>query len=103
VLLNFESLKNNQKFIVTYIIIQLCHSESARVKNNWMNFIVFIHNKKNYSKSIVGGISFHNELSIGDLVHKNRYRDKYFLQEVESITTEGVKLPGDVLSDETGQ
>ena len=38
-----------------------------------MSFIVFIHNKKDCSKSIVRGISFHNELSIGDLVYKNRY------------------------------
>ena len=35
------------------IIVQLYCSESAGVKDNWMNFIFFINNIKDYSESIV--------------------------------------------------
>ena len=36
-----------------------------------MNFIIFIYNEKNSSKSVVGDICFYNKLNIGDLVGKN--------------------------------
>ena len=49
-------------------IIQLYCSESVGVKINQVNFIFFINNKKDYSKSIVQSISFHDELSIGNLI-----------------------------------
>ena len=68
-----------------------------------MNFIFFINNGKDYSKSIVQSISFHNELSIGDLMSKDRSRDEYFLERVESIITGGVKLSGNVLLDKVYQ
>ena len=58
-----------------------------------MNFIVFVNNGKNCSESIVQGISFHNKLSIGNLMSKNRCEGECFLERVESILTEGVKLP----------
>ena len=67
------------------------------VKSDWMNFVFFIHNKKDCSKSIVQSISFHNELSIGNPVHKDRSRDKCFLERVESITTGGIKLLENIL------
>jgi len=61
-----------------------------------VNFIIFIHNWKNCSESIVGGTSLHNELSIGDPVYKNRIKDECFLKRVKSIMTRGVKLPRDI-------
>ena len=73
------------------------------VKGNWMNFIFFIYNRKNYSESIVQGISFHNELSIRDLVYKNKSRDEYFLKKVESIMAGEAKLPRDILPGEICQ
>ena len=42
-----------------------------------MNFIIFIQNKKDHSESIVRRIGLHDELSIGDPVHNNGYRDEY--------------------------
>ena len=63
-----------------------------------MNFIFFINNGKDYNKSIVQSISFHDELSIGNPISKNRSRDEYLLERVESITIRGVKLLGNVLS-----
>ena len=50
---NFESFKDSKQFLVMYVIIQLRHSKSAGVKSNQMNFIIFINNRKNCSKSIV--------------------------------------------------
>jgi len=46
---NLESIKNSKQFLIIYIVIQLCHSESARVKGNWMNFIIFVNNQENCS------------------------------------------------------
>ena len=62
-----------------------------------MDFILFINNKKNYSESIVQSISFHNKLSIGNPIGENRGREKCLFEKVESIMTEGVKLPRNVL------
>ena len=100
---NFESFKNSKQFFVIYIIVQLYCSKSAEVKSNWMNFIFFINNGKDCSKRIVQNISFHNELSIGNLISENRSRDEYLLKRVKSIMTEGVKLSGNILLGETCQ
>ena len=101
VLPNLESFKDSKQFLVMCIIVQLCRSESARVKSNWMNFIIFINNRKDCSKSIVQGISFHNELSIGNPMSEDKYRDKCFLKRVKSISTGGVELSRNVFLGET--
>ena len=68
-----------------------------------MNFIIFVNNGENCSESIVRGISFHNELSIGNPMSENRSRGKCFLEKVESILTGGVELSRNVLLGEVCQ
>jgi len=87
VLLNLESFEDGKQFLIMYIVVQLYHSESARVKGNWMNFIIFVNNREDCSESIVQGISFHNELSIGNSMSEDRCGGKCFLKRVESILT----------------
>jgi len=94
---NLESFKDSKQFLVMYVVVQLCCSESARVKGNWVNFIIFVNSEEDYSESIVRGISFHDELSIRNPMSKDRSGDKCFLEKVESIYTGGVKLPRNVL------
>jgi len=103
VLPNLESFKDDKQFLVMCIIVQLHCSESARVKGNWVNFIIFINNGEDCSKSIVQGISFHDELSIGNPMSKDKSRGKYFLERVESIYTRGVELSRNVLPGEVCQ
>jgi len=100
---NLESFKDGKQFLVICVIVQLRCSKSERVKGNWVNFIIFVNNGKDCSKSIVQGISFHDELSIGNLMSKDRSRGKCFLERVESIYTGGVKLPRNVLPGEACQ
>ena len=50
---NLESFKDSKQFLVMCVIVQLRCSESARVKSNWVNFIIFINNGEDCSKSIV--------------------------------------------------
>ena len=50
---NLESFKNGKQFLVICVVIQLYHSKSIGVKRNQMNFIIFINNGKDCSKSIV--------------------------------------------------
>ena len=69
----------------------------SNLDSNQMNFIFFIYDKKDCSKSIVQSISFHNELHIKDLVHEDGSRDKYLLEGVESIMTGEIELPGNIL------
>jgi len=97
---NLESFKDGKQFLVIYVIVQLCHSKSARVKGNWMNFIIFINNGEDCSESIAQSISFYNELSIRNPMSKDRSGGECFLERVESILTGGVKLPKNVLLDE---
>ena len=94
---NYESFKNSKQFLVIYIIVQLHHGKSVGVKSNWMNFIIFVNNGKNCSKSIVQSISFHDKLSIRNLMSENRRRDKCFLKTVESLMIGGVELLENIL------
>jgi len=50
---NLKSFKDGKQFLVMCIVVQLHHSESARVKGNWMNFIIFVNNEEDCSESIV--------------------------------------------------
>jgi len=100
---NLESFKDSKQFLVMCIVVQLHCSKSVGVKSNWMNFIIFVNNGEDCSKSIVQSISFYNELSIRDPMSENRNRGKCFLERVKSITTGGVKLPGNVLPGEVCQ
>ena len=86
-----------------YVIDQLCRSESAGVKSNQINFIIFVNNGEDCSESVVQSISFHNELSIGNPISENGSRGKYLLERVENISTGGVKLLVNVLLGEACQ
>jgi len=50
---NLESFEDGKQFLVMCVIVQLHHSESVRVKDNWVNFIIFINNGEDCSESIV--------------------------------------------------
>ena len=50
---NLESFKDGKQFLVMCVIVQLHRSKSARVKGNWMNFIIFVNNGEDCSESIV--------------------------------------------------
>ena len=50
---NLEYFKDGKQFLVMCVVVQLRCSESARVKGNWINFILFINNGEDCSKSIV--------------------------------------------------
>jgi len=75
----------------------------VEVKGYWMDFILFINNGNNCSESIVQSISFHNELYIGNPMSNNKSRGECLLKRVESITTEEVKNPENVLPGEACQ
>jgi len=68
-----------------------------------VNFIIFVNNGENCSKSIVRDISFHDKLSIRNPMSKDRSRSKCFLERVESIYIGGVKLLRNVLPGEACQ
>jgi len=72
VLPNLEGFKDGKQFLVMYVVVQLCCSKSTRVKSNWVIFIIFINNREDCSESIVRSISFHDELSIGNPMSKDR-------------------------------
>jgi len=103
VLPNLESFKDGKQFLVMCVVVQLRYSESARVKGNWVNFIIFVNNGEDCSESIVQGISFHDELSIRNLISKDKSRGKCFLERVESIYTGEVELPRNILLGEACQ
>ena len=103
VLPNLESFKDGKQFLVMCVVVQLCRSESARVKGNWVNFIIFITNGEDCSESIVRGIGFHNELSIRNPMSENKSEGECLLEKVESIMIGGVELSRNVLPDEVCQ
>ena len=42
---NLKSFEDSKQFLIMCVIIQLHCSESARVKSNWINFIIIINNR----------------------------------------------------------
>jgi len=84
---NLERFEDGKQFLVMYVVVQLHCSESVGVKGNWVNFIIFVNNGEDCSESIVQGISFHDELSIGNPMSEDRSGSKCFLERVESILT----------------
>ena len=50
---NLESFKDGKQFLVMCVVVQLRRNESVRVKGNWMDFIIFVNNGEDCSKSIV--------------------------------------------------
>jgi len=86
-----------------YIIIQLHCSKRVKVKDDWINFIFFINNGKDCSKSIVQNISFYNKLSIGNPISKDRSESECLFKKVVHIMTGEVKLPRNILLDEMCQ
>ena len=100
---NLESFKDGKQFLIMCVVIQLHCSESVGVKDNQINFIFFINNRKNCNESIVQSIGFYNKLSIGNPMSKNGSKDKCLLKRIESIMTERVELPRDILLDEVCQ
>ena len=50
---NLESFKDSKQFLVMCVVVQLHCSESAGVKGNWVNFIIFVNNGEDCSESIV--------------------------------------------------
>jgi len=85
VLSNYESLKNSKKFLVIHVIAQLYYSKSVEVKGNQVNFILFIHNRKDYSENIVRDISFYNKMNIRDLIYKNRREINAFSKKLKAL------------------
>ena len=73
------------------------------VKGDQMNFIFFIDNKKDYSKSIVQSIGLHDKLSIGNLMSENKSRSECLFERVEIIMIGEGELPGNVFPDEMYQ
>jgi len=103
VLPNFESFKDSKQFLIMHVVVQLHCGESVEVKGHWMNFILFVNNGKDCSKSIVQSISFHNELSIRNTMSEDGGGCECLLKGIESIVTGGVELPRNVLLDEACQ
>ena len=68
-----------------HVIAQLYCSKSIGVKGNQVNFILFIHNRKDYSESIVRDIGFYNKMNIRDLIYKNRSGDKCFFKKLKAL------------------
>ena len=57
-----ERLKYCQEFLVMNIVIQLRRGESARMESDWVEFGIGGVDGKNCSESVIGGVSFNDDL-----------------------------------------
>ena len=58
------------------VIVEFWSREHLGVEGYRVDLIIFSHNGKNGSKSIVWGIGFHNELCVQNLMRKDWSRDE---------------------------
>src|SRR5215467_10612812 len=78
-----EGLEDGQKFLVMSVIVSLGGVKGAGVESNRVDFTVFRDHGENGHESIVGGISFDNELGVRDPVGENRSGSEGLLQCLE--------------------
>ena len=57
-----ERLKYYQEFLVMNIVIQLRRGESVGMESDWMEFGIGGVDGKDCSKSVIGGVSFDDDL-----------------------------------------
>ena len=65
------------------IIVELCGREGARVEGNRMDLVLNDYGEDG-SQSVIGGVSFHNDLSIGVPLNEDRSGGERRLQGVKS-------------------
>jgi len=85
------------------IVVELQSREHLGVEDYGVDFIIFSHNGKNSSKSIVWGISFYDKLCIWNLMRKDRSRGEGLLQGIKCYSTFVVKIPRSVFSGKTSE
>jgi len=54
------------------VVVDFQSGERSRVEGYGVNLIIFSHNGKNSSKSVVWGIGFHNELCVRNPMRKDK-------------------------------
>ena len=85
------------------VVIELRSRERPGVEGYRVDLIIFSHNGKNNSKSIVWGIGFHNKLCIRNPMRKNRSKDEDLLQSIEWYPIFVVKIPRSIFSGKTSE
>ena len=85
------------------IIVEFRSGKHLGVKGYKVDLIIFSHNRKNNNKSIVWGISFHNELYIQNPMYKNRSGGEGLFQDIECPFTFVVKIPRSIFSSKTSE
>ena len=83
--------------------VEFRSGECPGVEGYGVDLIIFSHNRKNSSKSVVWGISFHDELRVWNPIRKDRSGGKGLFQGIECYPTIVVKVPWTVLSSETSE
>ena len=87
VMLDIKGLKNYKKFFVICIVVEFYNLKYTGVECNKMYLIFFCHNWQYSYKSIIWDISFHNYLSVKDLVGKDWSRYECFFKDIECFPT----------------
>ena len=62
VLPGLEHLKYYQEFLVVNVVIQLQRDESVGMESDWVEFRIEGVDGENCSKSVIGGVSFDDDL-----------------------------------------
>jgi len=78
-----EGFKHHEKFFVMCVAVEFNCFEHVRMECNWMNILLFYYNQKYSYENIFQSTSFHNNLSVGHPVSKDKNRDKCFLEDVK--------------------
>jgi hypothetical protein len=75
------------------VIVEFGGMECVGMKSNRMDLVVRVSDRKNSCHSIVGGISFHSDLSIRNPMTENWGGGKGFLQRFERLSAFVGEIP----------
>ena len=86
------------------IIVEFWSSEGLRVESDQMYFgVIWRHNRENDSESVVGGISFEDDLCVRNPMSKYQSSSEGFFEGFEGVSAFWSEVPSDSFSGQTCQ
>jgi hypothetical protein len=83
---NSEGFEDSQEFFVMHIVVQFRGREGPGMESDWVHSIVS-EDGKDCSKSIIGGVGFHDERSVRNPLDEGRSGGESGLEAVEDLLT----------------
>ncbi|KIM60182.1 hypothetical protein SCLCIDRAFT_124808, partial [Scleroderma citrinum Foug A] len=92
----FEGLENSEELLVMHVVVQLGHSECARIEGNRLNLAIGTGDGQDTSDRIVQSVGFNSNRGARLIVSKDGSSCEGLLQLIEGTSTVLGEVPGGI-------